>query len=60
MSNDQVRRVPVVDDRDTLIGMIAQADLALNQDAISDKEVGKVVERISEPAGSMGGASTSR
>jgi hypothetical protein len=31
--------------------MVSQADLALNDRAASEKEVGRVVERISEPAG---------
>jgi CBS domain-containing protein len=50
MAGEQVRRVPVVDQRGSCIGMIAQADLALNHRAASESEVGKVVERISEPA----------
>jgi CBS domain-containing protein len=50
MAEEQVRRVPVVDERGACVGMIAQADLALNHRAASDSEVGKVVERISEPA----------
>ena len=50
MTGEQVRRVPVVDQRGCCVGMIAQADLALNHRAASDSEVGKVVERISEPA----------
>jgi CBS domain-containing protein len=50
MSREQVRRVPVVDQRGSCVGMIAQADLALNHRAASESEVGKVVERISEPA----------
>jgi CBS domain-containing protein len=54
MAEEQVRRVPVVDERGACIGMIAQADLALNEQAASDSEVGKVVERISEPALSPG------
>jgi CBS domain-containing protein len=54
MAEEQVRRVPVVDERGSCIGMIAQADLALNERAASDSEVGKVVERISEPALSPG------
>jgi hypothetical protein len=32
------------------VGRIAQADLAFNHRAASESEVGKVVERISEPA----------
>jgi CBS domain-containing protein len=49
MIEAQVRRVPVVDAKDSCVGMIAQADLALNEEAASDREVGRVVERISEP-----------
>jgi CBS domain-containing protein len=45
----QVRRVPVVDTDGNCLGMIAQADLALNSAAASDREVGRVVEQISEP-----------
>lgn len=48
MIEAQVRRVPVVDAKGSCVGMIAQADLALNREA-SDQEVGRVVERISEP-----------
>ncbi len=51
MADKQIRRVPVVDARGSCIGMIAQADLALNGQAATDSEVGRVVERISEPAG---------
>lgn len=47
MKAEQVRRIPVVDDNDRLVGIIAQADLAL--DGPSDKAVGDVVEKISEP-----------
>jgi CBS domain-containing protein len=49
MIEAQVRRVPVVDAKECCLGMIAQADLALNAEAASDREVGRVVERISEP-----------
>jgi CBS domain-containing protein len=47
MKAEQVRRIPVVDDNDRLVGIIAQADLAL--DGPSDRAVGDVVEKISEP-----------
>ncbi|HSK73614.1 MAG TPA: CBS domain-containing protein, partial [Pyrinomonadaceae bacterium] len=32
MSNHQVRRIPIVDDRDRVIGIVSQADLALQAD----------------------------
>ena len=47
MKTEQVRRIPVVDDNNRLIGIVAQADLAL--EGPSDRAVGEVVERISEP-----------
>lgn len=50
MAEEQVRRIPVVDERGAVIGMIAQADLALHDDVVSDRTVGQVVERISERA----------
>ena len=52
MADQQVRRVPVVDAAGCCVGMVSQADLALNDKAASEKEVGRVVEKISEPAGS--------
>lgn len=51
MAEKQVRRVPVVDAKGCCIGMVAQADLALHEEAVSNSEVGRIVERISEPAG---------
>ena len=47
MKSEQIRRVPIVDDNNCLVGIVAQADLAL--DGPSDRAVGEVVERISEP-----------
>jgi CBS domain-containing protein len=52
MMGVQVRRVPVVDAKGNCVGMIAQADLALNDEAANDSEIGRVVERISEPGSS--------
>ena len=49
MSERQVRRVPIIDASGCLVGIISQADLARTDSAISDREVGQVVERISEP-----------
>ncbi len=46
MKRDQVRRVPVVEGDNRLVGIIAQADLA--ERGPSNKETGKVVEKISE------------
>jgi CBS domain-containing protein len=49
MVAQQVRRVPVVDEEGAVVGIVAQADLALEEGAASDQEVGRVVEAISEP-----------
>lgn len=54
MAEAQVRRVPVVDERGCCVGIIAQADLAPNQRAASESEIGRMVERISTPAHSAG------
>jgi CBS domain-containing protein len=53
MSERQVRRVVLVDDAGGCVGVIAQADLARAAERsrdVSDVEVAKIVERISEPA----------
>ncbi|HUG41307.1 MAG TPA: CBS domain-containing protein [Longimicrobiales bacterium] len=49
MKEGQVRRVPVVQD-DRVVGIIAQADLALDIPDSKAREVERTVERISEPA----------
>src|SRR5688572_22020114 len=49
MKKAQVRRIPVVEDANRLVGIIAQADLATQ--GAGDKAVGDVVEKISEPGG---------
>jgi CBS domain-containing protein len=49
MEERQVRRVPVCDDQGRCLGIISQADLALDDD-VSDKQVGRTVEKISQPS----------
>jgi CBS domain-containing protein len=49
MSGQQVRRVPVVDDQGRVVGIVAQADLARELDAVGRKDFSKVVEKISQP-----------
>ena len=49
MVEELVRRVPVVDADGILVGIVAQADLARVEGAASDREVGRIVEAISEP-----------
>jgi CBS domain-containing protein len=49
MIAQQVRRVPVVDENGSLVGIVAQADIALEEGAASDQEVGRIVEAISDP-----------
>lgn len=50
MADNQIRRVPIVDDQGNCIGVVAQADLArLEGRGVSDREVGEMVEKISEP-----------
>lgn len=51
MAERQVRRVPIVDVDGCCVGMVAQADIARASDrSISDRDVGRVVEKISEPS----------
>lgn len=49
MSGQQVRRVPVVDGQGRVVGIVAQADLARELDAVGRKDFSKVVEKISQP-----------
>jgi CBS domain-containing protein len=46
MASAQVRRIPVVDEGNRLVGMVSQADVALEA---KDKDVGEVVAEISKP-----------
>ena len=48
MSASQIRRLPVVDENGSLVGIIALADLARRDD---DREAGATLEEISEPVG---------
>lgn len=53
MKQEQVRRVPVTDREGRLVGIIAQADLAVDfagDNSNRDRAVGETVEQISEPA----------
>ena len=46
MARHQVRRLPVVENG-RLVGIVAQADIALSE---NEKETGQLVEAISEPS----------
>ena len=46
MSKNQLRRILVVDDNDTLVGIIAQADIATRMN--EPEKTGEVVKEISE------------
>jgi CBS domain-containing protein len=48
MEENQVRRIPVLTNRGTLVGMISQGDLALHEE--NDK-TGELVRDISKPGG---------
>jgi CBS domain-containing protein len=47
MSSEQVRRVPIVDDKGELVGIVSQADVVL--EGGDDKRAEKTVEAISQP-----------
>jgi CBS domain-containing protein len=47
MAHEQVRRIPVVDERDLLVGVIAQADIVRKADDTGAAE--HTIQKISEP-----------
>jgi len=49
MGSEQIRRIPIVDERGDVVGIIAQADIVL--EANDNKSAEKTVERISQPSG---------
>jgi CBS domain-containing protein len=50
MSQEQVRRIPIVDERGSLVGVVSQADLARKANDV--EKVERTVEAISQPGGS--------
>jgi CBS domain-containing protein len=49
MATEQLRRIPIVDDRGSLIGIVAQADIV--RKAKDSGRAEKTVQQISEPSG---------
>lgn len=47
MEDQQIRRVPVLDDNDDVCGMVSQADIATG---VGEKAAGEVVRNVSEPS----------
>lgn len=47
MGREQVRRIPIVDERGALVGVVAQADIVRKGD--DEKKAEATVEQISEP-----------
>ena len=48
MGREQLRRVPIVDERGSLVGIVAQADIVLQ--ARDDNKSERTIEKISKPA----------
>jgi CBS domain-containing protein len=49
MAKEQVRRIPIVDERGALVGIVSQADIV--RKARDESKAEDTVERISEPGG---------
>ena len=49
MASEQLRRIPIVDERGSLVGIVSQADIV--RKAKDDSRAEETVERISEPGG---------
>lgn len=49
MASEQVRRIPIVDERGALVGILSQADIV--RKARDDSKAERTVEQISEPGG---------
>ena len=49
MGKEQIRRIPVINERGALIGIVAQADIV--REARDDKRAERTIERISEAGG---------
>ena len=49
MAEEQVRRIPIVDERGDLVGIVSQADIVL--EAGDSLKAEKTVEQISRPYG---------
>lgn len=49
MRNEQVRRIPIVDERGALVGIVAQADIV--RKATNDARAEDTIEQISQPGG---------
>lgn len=47
MAEHQIRRIPVVDENGQVVGIIAQADIAIRLD--DSNQLGQMVEQISQP-----------
>jgi CBS domain-containing protein len=49
MGKEQIRRIPVINERGSLIGIVAQADIV--REARDDKKAERTIEKISEAGG---------